>query len=437
MIRRSRQTERLMSILRYPIRLAALFIALASPLANAAEAPAPWVLKGAKVYPAPDAKPIENGVVVIRGGKIAAVGGSEVPIPERARVSECSGGMVTAGFQNSHVHFISEEFRDARNKAAPALTAALSSMLTRFGYTTVVETATFDLANSVALRSRIESGQVPGPRILTVGLGLFPPQGIPIYLSHLPKELRDRQPQPASAAAAVQAVRENFAGGADATKLFIATPIGEREPKRMSAAIIQAAVNEAHARKALVMVHPTDVEGVKAAIAAKVDVIVHSTLGGGSAPWPDDVVRQFKEAGMVMVPTLKLLGYELKKEKLPDEQAKRIVADTVTQFRAFVAAGGRVAFGTDVGYMTDYDATEEYVLMSQAGMSPMQILASLTTEPAKLWREGDRRGRLVSGMDADIVVLDADPADEARNFAKVRCAFRQGKPIYEATRPAR
>lgn len=421
-----------MSIFRYTTQLAALFTVLAPSLASSAETPAAWALQGAKLYAAPDSKPIENGVVLIRGSKIAAVGGSDVAIPERARVSECSGGIVTAGFQNSHVHLITEEFQDARNKAVPALTAALSSMLGQYGYTTVVETATFDLANSVALRSRIESGEIPGPRILTVGLGLFPPQGIPSYLSYLPKELRDRQPQPGSPPAAAQAVRENFAGGADATKLFVATPVDEPDRiRRMPVAIARAAVDETHAQKRLVMVHPTDLEGVKTAIAAKVDVLVHTTLGEFE-PWPDEAMRQFKDAGMVMIPTLKLLGYELKKQKVPDAEAKRIVAGTVAQFRAFLAAGGRVMFGTDVGYMTDHDPAEEYVLMSQAGMSPAQILASLTTEPAKTWREGDRRGRLVTGMDADIVVLDADPADDARNFAKVRCAFRQGKAIYEA-----
>jgi imidazolonepropionase-like amidohydrolase len=91
-----------------------------------------------------------------------------------------------------------------------------------------------------------------------------------------------------------------------------------------------------------------------------------------------------------------------------------------------------VLFGTDVGYMTDYDPAEEYALMAEAGLSPMQILASLTTAPAATWKEGDRRGKLVAGMDADLVVLDADPADEPRNFAKVRCAFREGKMIYQA-----
>ena len=68
--------------------------------------------------------------------------------------------------------------------------------------------------------------------------------------------------------------------------------------------------------------------------------------------------------------------------------------------------------------------------MSKAGLTPMQILASLTTAPAARWDEADRRGRLTIGMDADIIVLDADPAEDAKNFAKVRCVFRGAKPLY-------
>jgi imidazolonepropionase-like amidohydrolase len=417
-----------------PIRQAtclAVLASLASTPGIASDASSTWALRGTKLYIAPDSKPLANGVVLVRDGRIAAVGG-EASIPERTHVSECSGGIVTAGFQNSHVHFIGEEFVDARGKPAASLKDALASMLSRFGYTTVVETATFDRDNSLALRTRIESGEVPGPRILTAGLPLFPPQGIPVYLSHFPKTLRDRLPQPDTAQAAVQVVRDNVAAGTDATKVFVATPADERGTiKRMPAAIARAAADETHLHRQLVIAHPTDIDGVRAAIAAGVDILAHTTLGA-DAPWPDEVLRQLIDADMAMIPTLKLLGYELKKQDVPDDRAKHIVGKTIDHFRAYVTAGGRVLFGTDVGYMTDHDPTEEYALMAAAGMSPMRILASLTTEPAKAWREGDRRGKLVPGMDADIVVLDADPAEDPRNFAKVRCAFRQGKVVYRA-----
>jgi len=131
-----------------------------------------------------------------------------------------------------------------------------------------------------------------------------------------------------------------------------------------------------------------------------------------------------------MIPTLKLLEHELAKQKVPAAVAERLVNESVTEVGKFAAIGGQVLFGTDVGYMTDYDPAREYELMSKAGLTPMQILASLTTTPATRWKEQDRRGRIASGMDADIVVLDADPADSPRNFAAVRCAIRDGEVIY-------
>ena len=141
-------------------------------------------------------------------------------------------------------------------------------------------------------------------------------------------------------------------------------------------------------------------------------------------------MKQVRDAGMSMIPTLKLFPYELNKERVPAEVADRLVNESVTEFGKFAALGGQVLFGTDVGYMTDYDPTLEYQLMSKAGLTPMQILASLTTTPAARWKEQKSRGRIASGMEADIVVLDADPADSPRNFAAVRCAIRGGDIIY-------
>jgi imidazolonepropionase-like amidohydrolase len=60
----------------------------------------------------------------------------------------------------------------------------------------------------------------------------------------------------------------------------------------------------------------------------------------------------------------------------------------------------------------------------------MQILASLTTAPAARWNEAERRGRVEAGMAADLVVLEADPADDPANFAKVRCTIRAGRLTY-------
>lgn len=408
-------------------RLEILLVAIAGFSTPVAQAQQTWALDGVKIYSAPDVPPM-SGKVVIAGNKILSVATAEPRATAAATASQCNGGVVMAGFQNSHVHFTSEEFRNARQKSAAELDIALTRMLTRYGYTTVFDVAS-DGDNTLALRDRIEKGEVRGPRILTVGLALFPSHGLPAYVLHMPKELLDKFPQPGSVEEALQTVRKNLSAGTDGTKLFIATPQRGGTIKRMPADLASAAVNETHRQGKLVFAHPTDIQGIQAALDAHVDILTHPPLGA-PVPWPEPLMRQIRDAGMSMIPTLQLFPYELNKERVPAAIAEQLVNESVTEFGKFVALGGQVLFGTDVGYMTDYDPTREYELMAKAGLTPMQILASLTTTPAARWNEQDSRGRIAAGMEADIVVLDADPADSPRNFAAVRCAIRSGEIIY-------
>jgi imidazolonepropionase-like amidohydrolase len=386
---------------------------------------APWVLKAARIYVSPDAPPIDDGVVLVEGEKIVAVApAANMRMRAGMQVSECSGGVITAGFQNSHVHFMGTS-----GQSTAELSNHLEHMLNRYGFTTVVDTAS-DVEDTAVLRKRIDRGEVRGPRLLTAGWGLYPPDGVPFYLRDLPPPILERLPQPATPEEAIQVVRRNFAAGADATKLFVVTPQTDGSVRRMPAEIIRAAVKETHARGALVLVHPTSNEGVRMAIAGGADVLVHTVLGNEKTSWEPSLVRELIEHGVSVVPTLKLWTYELAKTKLPENIRALAVGDAIEQLRAFASAGGQVLFGTDVGYMSEFDPTDEYVLMSRAGLTPMQILASLTTAPAVRWKESSRRGRVVAGLDADLVVLDADPASDVKNFATVRCAFRAGQETF-------
>src|SRR5439155_20648032 len=94
-----------------------------------------------------------------------------VRVPPGARIIDCSGGTVTAGFWNSHVHFTGADFRAADTAPAESLAAALPAMPTAYGVVHVVDTGSY-LPNTLALRRRIESGEVPGPSILTAALGI-------------------------------------------------------------------------------------------------------------------------------------------------------------------------------------------------------------------------------------------------------------------------
>ena len=405
-----------------------LVVALAGLMASHAQAQQSWALDASKIYLKPDV-PAVSGQVVIAGKRIESVAlAADKRAMPATKAPQCNGSVIVAGFQNSHGHLIGDEFRDAHQQRPEALEAALTNMLTRYGYTTVFD-ITSDRDNTLAMRDRIEKGEVRGPRILTAGWALFPPHGLPIYISHLPEELLDKLPQPSSVDQALKVLREDFAAGADGTKLFLVTPQGDNTVKRMPPDIARAAGDETHRRGQLMFAHPTDLQGVQQALDAGVDILAHPPLGA-PVPWPEPLMKQVRDAGMSMIPTLKLLEFELAKEHVPAPTAERLVNESITEFGKFAAAGGRVLFGTDVGYMTDYDPAREYELMANAGLTPMQILASLTTTPAARWKEERRRGAIAAGLDADLVVLDADPADSPRNFAAVRCVIRRGELIY-------
>ncbi len=94
--------------------------------------------------------------------------------------------------------------------------------------------------------------------------------------------------------------------------------------------------------------------------------------------------------------------------------------------------GGETLFGTDVGYMLDFDPADEYTLMTRAGMTPMQILASLTSAPAARFQKGLKLGRVAAGYVADLTVLDGDPSNDVTAFAHVRYTLRDGRVIYDA-----
>ena len=100
------------------------------------------------------------------------------------------------------------------------------------------------------------------------------------------------------------------------------------------------------------------------------------------------------------------------------------------QLSAFSKAGGQVLFGTDVGYIDQFDTAEEFIWMSRSHMSFERILASLTTNPAQRFGFASHSGRIADRFDADLVVLSADPAQDATAFSKVRYTLRAGKVIY-------
>ncbi|MGZ6140000.1 MAG: amidohydrolase family protein, partial [Myxococcaceae bacterium] len=177
-----------------------------------------WVLEHARVLSSASAAPIEDGTVVVRDGRIAALGPSgSVRVPTGARRVDGRGGTVLPGFWNVHVHFTEERFADAAHRPAEALSAACRDMLTSRGFTTVVDLGSFP-PNTVALRKRAPS--LDCPRILTTGVSMYPVGGVPIYVRKaLGDAVADGLPQPRTGAEAAALVQEDVRLGARGVKL--------------------------------------------------------------------------------------------------------------------------------------------------------------------------------------------------------------------------
>jgi len=386
------------------------------------------VLTGAKIYASPTDAPIEDGVVVIRDRKIAAVGPAGAALPAGARVLDCNGLVVTAGFWNSHVHFFRPEWGKAADEPAAALAGRLREMLTRFGFTTVYDIGSV-LENTLAIRDRIESGEVDGPTILTTGTPIYAKGGTPRFLP------AGSLPEVDTVDDARRIARALLDEGADGLKAYVFSPSGAPNTVVMRPELIRAIVEEAHAEGKPVFAHPENRKGLDAAIEGGVDVLAHTVENGGA--WDGETIAAMRRAGIALIPTLRLyqIGMARQGKKVDPAAPEYIVACKVLdQLRDFSQAGGRVLFGTDVGFYEDLDMSEEFRLMSRAGLDWKAILASLTVAPAEQFDAAQRSGRIAPGFDADLVVLAADPATDVMAFSKVRTTIRNGKVLFEASR---
>lgn len=408
---------------------ALLAAACATPAPDEAPAGAELAIVGARVYPAPDVAPITDATVIVRNGKIMQVGPStSIHASPSAQVIDGHGLTVVAGLWNSHIHLFSPTLSQPPETNAKALAGELEGMLTRWGFTSVFDIASLP-GQAIALRKRINAGEIPGPNILTVDAPIFPLHGTPIYA----RELLRGQPlfEVGDPALATKRVHDELAAGADGLKLFtgaiVGGPVGVL-PMQLDVAM--AAVAEAHRAGKPVFAHPSDLAGLTIAMDSGVDILAHTTPDKG-LEWTPDLVAKLKAHKLALIPTLTLWGVELKNDRAQDDEVKAFTAVAQRQLKKYADAGGDILFGTDVGYTNAFDTTEEYRLMSGAGLTFNQILGSLTTVPSRRFGFA-RKGKVAAGMDGDLTILSTDPATDTTGFAKVAYTIRAGQVIYAA-----
>lgn len=374
----------------------------------------------ALVYVSPDRPPLRDATVVARDGRIAAVGAG-VAVPAGATVLPCDGCVVTAGFWNAHVHLTEPKWLWSEWKGDAVLNRQIADMFTSRGFTTVVDVGS-DLRVTVPLRRRIETGGLLGPKIYTAGGALYPPGGIPFYLKDtLPKYLLRLLPQPATPEEAVRDEERNIRDGADVLKLFTGSLDTPHTVLPMPVPIARAAVDVAHRHGQMAFAHPSDIQGVRVAMESGVDVLAHSP--SMPAGVDEAVLGEMVRRGMSMVPTLKMFGTTVTTDP-------SFLDPIFAEVRTFHRMGGRLMFGTDVGYMTDYTTGDEFRYLTASGLDAMDMLRMLTTAPAERFGVQGEKGTLEVGKVADFVVLDGDPAVDTLAFSRVRATVRGGVVVF-------
>jgi imidazolonepropionase-like amidohydrolase len=307
----------------------------------------------------------------------------------------------------------------------------------RVGITCVRDAAGAD----AGVKRAVADGLVPGPRLqISVTLlsqtggrgdGWFPSgqaldfwpvyPGMPDGLVDGPEAMRRK-------------VRELVRAGADVIKVAttggVLSPTDDPRHAHFRDDELTALVTEAAAAGRWVMAHAQGGDGIKAAVRAGVRSIEHGIY------LDDEAIGLMVDRGTWLVPTLVaprgVLAAAAAGVAIPEASRRKAaeVADIhADSFRRAVAAGVKVAMGTDSGVTPHGRNLAELELMAKGGMTPAQVLAATTSSAAELLGLSGELGTLEPGRRADVVVVDGDPFELATLGDRIAAVVKDGRLV--------
>lgn len=375
----------------------------------------------------------ERATVLVRGSKISAVGPSRtLTIPKGARRVNGRGLTILPGLIDCHVHLCLGGEADVvgtLESEHPSLTLLKSASHAKAtldaGFTTVRDVGARD-HSIFALQQAIDSGLLPGPRIVGAGLAICMIGG---HARFIGQEVEGTEQ-------VRQAVREQIAAGAGVIKVIasggVLTPNTSPDTAQMTMEELSAAVDAARQAERKVAAHAHGASGMRNAILAGVRSIEHATL------LDEDAGTLMKRYGVYMVPTLSALATTAACRPscgIPEsalEKAKAMTKRHKNSFKSAHQGGISIAMGTDAGTPFNYhgENAQELERMVALGMTPMEAIVASTAAAARLIGIYDSVGTLTRGKEADLVVLQGNPLqriDVLRDQDKILGVMRGGR----------
>ena len=401
--------------------------------------------------------PIENGVILIAGERITAVGpASAVTVPAGVRTIDANGMTVMPGLIDMHVHLQILGHGDYKRwndlygtRNADLVMPIAAKQLLSAGVTSARDLGA-PLEDIIAVKKRIERNEIPGPRLFVSGP----------FIQHAPYEEYEKPFRwgVSGAEDAKAKVQRIIAAGVDVIKLI--------DQDQMTEAEIAAVVQTAHAAGKPVVAHAHRMEEIRRGLKFGVDNFEHTGLG--TAPgYADDVLQQLRErnSSLYWTPTISPL-YTMYhtgqffperlddpswREGMPADMANEIrqslsaiphlpyyalfpsrIPLLPSKFRQLRETGVRMLIGTDAGIPSNFhnDATwREMVKWVELGVSPMETIQAATLWPARALRAEDRIGVLAAGRYADIIAVRGDPLTDMTVMRDVRVILKGGSRV--------
>lgn len=409
------------------------FIFLFLPLFSSAQfnRDSVYILQPSRVF---DGEQMHEGwQVVVKNDTIAFAGILNKPVPNAKTIVliDCT---LLPGLIEGHSHLFLHPYNETpwndqvlkesrAERVARATVHAYKTLMA--GFTTVRDLGTEGAGyDDVGLKTAIEKGIVPGPRMLVAT------RAIVATGSYGPKELSYDIDAPKGAAEAdgmdgvTKEVRTQIGKGADVVKLYIDYRWGINKEAMPTFTIdeIKKAVEVAASSGRMVAAHATTIEGMQRAITAGVMTIEHGDNG------TQEIFNVMKQKKIALCPTL-AAGDAIEQyngwRKGTDAEPLKIQQKRAS-FKEALKAGITICMGGDAGVFPHGDNAREMELMVDYGMKPIDVLQSATSVNANVFKIDDTVGRIKPGLFADILVVKGDPSKNIHDTRNIKLVMKNG-----------